>query len=89
MIDIYRYYYYYDHTKSAIILGAPGSDCQPCTGFAVKRPRVLRAAGCYVLVFSNSFNGGFNDEKNSGIEIIHGNLRNLGTVLMIHFLLCE
>ena len=29
--------------------------------------------GINVLVFSNSFNGGFNDEKNSGIEIIqHG-----------------
>ena len=29
--------------------------------------------GVNVLVFSNSFNGGFNDEKNSGIEIIqHG-----------------
>ena len=27
--------------------------------------------GVNVLVFSNSFNGGFNDEKNSGIEIIH------------------
>ncbi len=28
-----------------------------------------------VLVFSNSFNGGFNDEKNSGIEIIHHGVR--------------
>ena len=27
--------------------------------------------GVNILVFSNSFNGGFNDEKNSGIEIIH------------------
>ena len=27
--------------------------------------------GVNVLIFSNSFNGGFNDEKNSGIEIIH------------------
>ena len=27
--------------------------------------------GINVLVFSNNFNGGFNDEKNSGIEIIH------------------
>jgi len=27
--------------------------------------------GVNVLVFSNDFNGGFNDEKNSGIEIIH------------------
>ena len=31
--------------------------------------------GINVLVFSNSFNGGFNDEKNSGIEIIHHGVR--------------
>ena len=31
--------------------------------------------GVNVLVFSNSFDGGFNDEKNSGIEIIHHGVR--------------
>lgn len=31
--------------------------------------------GVNLLVFSNSFNGGFNDEKNSGIEIIHHGVR--------------
>ena len=31
--------------------------------------------GVNVLVFSNSFNGGFNDEKDSGIEIIHHGVR--------------
>ena len=31
--------------------------------------------GVNVLVFSNAFNGGFNDEKNSGIEIIHHGVR--------------
>ena len=31
--------------------------------------------GVNVIVFSNSFNGGFNDEKNSGIEIIHHGVR--------------
>ena len=31
--------------------------------------------GVNVLVFSNSFNGGFNDEKNSGVEIIHHGVR--------------
>ena len=31
--------------------------------------------GVNVLVSSNSFNGGFNDEKNSGIEIIHHGVR--------------
>ncbi len=31
--------------------------------------------GVNVLVFSNSFNGGFNDEKNAGIEIVHHGVR--------------
>ena len=31
--------------------------------------------GVNVLVFSNTFSGGFNDEKNSGIEIIHHGVR--------------
>jgi len=33
--------------------------------------------GVNVLVFSNPFNGGFNDEKNSGIEIIHHGVRTI------------
>lgn len=33
--------------------------------------------GVNVLVFSNSFNGGFNDEKNSGIEIIQYGVRSI------------
>ena len=33
--------------------------------------------GINVLVFSNNFNGGFNDEKNSGIEIIHHGVRTI------------
>lgn len=38
--------------------------------------------GINVLVFSNSFDGGFNDEKNSGIEIIQHGIRSIqgGTV---------
>ena len=40
--------------------------------------------GVNVLVFSNSFNGGFNDEKNSGIEIIHHGVRTVqGGAVMI------
>lgn len=31
--------------------------------------------GVNVLVYSNTFNGGFNDEKNSGIEVIHHGVR--------------
>ncbi len=33
------------------------------------------ARGVNVLVYSNSFDGGFNDEKDSGIEIIHHGVR--------------
>lgn len=33
--------------------------------------------GVNVLVYSNNFNGGFNDEKNSGIEIIHHGVRTI------------
>lgn len=33
--------------------------------------------GTNVLVFSNSFDGGFNDEKNSGIEIIQHGIRSI------------
>ena len=31
--------------------------------------------GVNVLVYSNVFNGGFNDEKNAGIELIHHSVR--------------
>ena len=31
--------------------------------------------GVNVLVYSNLYDGGFNDEKNSGIEIIHHGVR--------------
>ena len=33
--------------------------------------------GVNVLVYSNSFNGGFNDEKNSGIEVIQHGVRSI------------
>lgn len=35
----------------------------------------FEARGVNVYVFNNLFNGGFNDEKNSGIEIIHHGVR--------------
>ena len=47
--------------------------------------------GVNVLVFSNSFNGGFNDEKNSGIEIIHHGVRTIqgGAVRKIPYILYQ
>ncbi|MBV5328448.1 MAG: hypothetical protein JZU65_12575, partial [Chlorobium sp.] len=35
----------------------------------------LETQGVNVLVYSNLFNGGFNDEKNAGIELIHHGVR--------------
>ena len=46
-------------------VGASGQDLQ------LNDKEYFERQGVNVLVFSNSFNGGFNDEKNSGIEIVH------------------
>ena len=54
---------------------------QPVKGQAQKDPLVLNDKGYFerqgvnFLVFSNAFTGGFNDEKNAGIEIIHHGVR--------------
>ncbi len=65
-------------TKMRIILGIIG-----LMAFSFVHAQDLRLndldyferQGVNVLVFSNRFNGGFNDEKNSGIEIIHHGVR--------------
>ena len=46
-------------------------------GLALNDLEYFEYQGVNVLVFSNSFNGGFNDEKNSGIEIIHHGVRTI------------
>lgn len=43
--------------------------------FQLNEREYFERQGVNVLVFSNSFNGGFNDEKNSGVEIIHHGVR--------------
>ena len=45
------------------------------TGLVLGDQDYFERQGVNVLVFSNAFNGGFNDEKNSGIEIIHHGVR--------------
>ena len=35
----------------------------------------FEAQGVHVLVYNNLFTGGFNDEKNAGIELIHHGVR--------------
>lgn len=53
----------------------------PATGLAqdlqLNELEYFERQGVNVLVFSNSFNGGFNDEKNSGIEVIHHGVRTM------------
>lgn len=60
--------------SSFLILGA-------CTGrpdgsdLALNDLDYFEKQGVNVLVYNNLYNGGFNDEKNSGIEIIHHGVR--------------
>ena len=58
---------------SAIILAI--SDSSMAQDLRLNDREYFERQGVNVLVFSNSFNGGFNDEKNSGIEIIHHGVR--------------
>ena len=61
------------HLSLFILLSATGY-CQ-AQDFRLNELEYFERQGVNVLVFSNSFNGGFNDEKNSGIEIIHHGVR--------------
>lgn len=47
----------------------------PLTELKLNDKEYFEDRGVNVLVFSNTFSGGFNDEKNSGIEIIHHGVR--------------
>lgn len=58
----------------AFLLSAVTSMAQ---GLLLNENEYFERQGVNILVFSNNFNGGFNDEKNSGIEIIHHGERNI------------
>ena len=60
---------------SLLILLALTVVCQAQTDLRLNDLDYFERQGVNILVFSNSFNGGFNDEKNSGIEIIHHGVR--------------
>ena len=45
------------------------------TTFKLNDQGYFAERGASLLVYSNDFNGGFNDEKNSGIELIHHGVR--------------
>ena len=63
--------------SSLLLLTACGSNQQQQTkqDLALNDLEYFECQGVNVLVYSNNFNGGFNDEKNSGIEIIHHGVR--------------
>ena len=60
---------------SLLILSAATAVCQAQAPLRLNDLEYFERQGVNILVFSNSFNGGFNDEKNSGIEIIHHGVR--------------
>ena len=62
---------------SAVLSACGGGDTsKKAAGPLVLNDRdYFERQGVNVLIFSNDFNGGFNDEKNSGIEIIHHGVR--------------
>ena len=77
----YRYfepsYFLISLLSSLLLLTACGSNKQQQTkqDLALNDLEYFECQGVNVLVYSNNFNGGFNDEKNSGIEIIHHGVR--------------
>lgn len=68
--------------KKATILGMFALLLSACSSRPASNPDLVlndleyfEGTGVNVLVYSNTFNGGFNDEKNSGIEVIHHGVR--------------
>ncbi|MCQ2066254.1 MAG: glycoside hydrolase family 9 protein [Bacteroidaceae bacterium] len=66
--------------KKRTLLAALVAVAVPCVsavsqGFVLNDQEYFEKRGVNVLVYSNTFSGGFNDEKNSGLEIIHHGVR--------------
>lgn len=58
-----------------LALAAPA--CIVAQDLKINNLEYFERQGVNVLVYSNLYNGGFNDEKNSGIEIIHHGVRTI------------
>ena len=58
---------------SAVLLASCSGTAEQ--DFVLNDSEYFEKQGVNVLVYSNLYNGGFNDEKNSGIEIIHHGVR--------------
>jgi len=69
------------HTTSSLSLAAALLVLASCGGsdkaLVLNDLEYFEKQGVNVLVYSNLFSGGFNDEKNSGIEIIHHGVRTI------------
>ena len=66
--------------KKTLCIAASAMLLASCAGTAeqdlvLNDSEYFERQGVNVLVYSNLYNGGFNDEKNSGIEIIHHGVR--------------
>ena len=59
----------------ALTLAGCNTQKQDNAAFKLNDKEYFERQGVNVLIYSNTFNGGFNDEKNSGIEIIHHGVR--------------
>ena len=55
-----------------VLLGACSTEPEP---LKINDKEYFERQGVNVLVYNNLFSGGFNDEKNSGLEIIHHGVR--------------
>ena len=59
-----------------VVLGvAACKTTSPSPDIEVNDLEYFETRGVNVLVFNNPFSGGFNDEKDSGIELIHHGVR--------------
>ena len=60
---------------AALLMAACDKAPKEAADLKLNDKEYFETQGVNVLVFSNTFNGGVNDEKNSGIEIIHHGVR--------------
>ena len=60
---------------SLILLLLAACSSEPNQDLVLNNLEYFETQGVNVLVYSNLFTGGFNDEKNAGIELIHHGVR--------------
>ena len=63
--------------KTCLIIALTAATLCQAQDLRLNEREYFERQGINVLVFNNPFTGGFNDEKNSGIEIIHHGVRTI------------